>query len=166
MLDKLKKISGSWYFLGGIILIYILFFFLNKEIFSVSISFFEITFIKIIPIFFFIFILMSLSSYYLKPKFILKHLGKRGLKKWLLVIIGGFLSSGPIYLWYPLLADLRKKGLSDGLIACFLYNRAIKVPLIPLAIAYFSWQYIFILVFVMAFFSVIQGLLVNKLIKI
>jgi len=109
---------------------------------------------------------MSFSSYFLKPKFVLKHLGKKGLKKWFFVIVGGILSSGPIYLWYPLLADLKKKGLNDGLVACFLYNRAIKIPMLPLAIIYFSWQYILILAVVMAVFSVIQGLLVNKIIKL
>ena len=68
-------------------------------------------------------------------------------------------------MWYPLLADLRNKGLSYGLIACFLYNRAIKIPLIPLAIIYFSWQYIVILLVVMIFASIIQGILLNKLME-
>ncbi len=68
-------------------------------------------------------------------------------------------------MWYPLLADLKNKGLSYGFIACFLYNRAIKIPLIPLAIAYFSWQYILILSFTMIIMSVVQGILIDKLIK-
>ena len=82
------------------------------------------------------------------------------------VIIGGILSSGPIYMWYPLLADLKHKGLSYGLIACFLYNRAIKIPLLPLAIIYFSWRYLFILTFVMIFMSILQGLIINKLMEV
>jgi len=105
---------------------------------------------------------MTLSNYFITPKVIMKHLKEKGLKKWFFVIVGGILSSGPIYMWYPLLADLRSKGLSYGLIACFLYNRAIKIPLIPLAIIYFSWQYILILTFVMVAVSVIQGIIINR----
>ena len=69
-------------------------------------------------------------------------------------------------MWYPLLADLRNKGLNYGLIACFLYNRAIKIPLIPLAIVYFSWQYIVILLVVMVFASIIQGVFLNRLMEV
>jgi hypothetical protein len=69
-------------------------------------------------------------------------------------------------MWYPLLADLKNKGLNDGLIACFLYNRAIKIPLLPLAIIYFSWQYILVLTIVMVLASVTQGILLNKIIEV
>jgi uncharacterized membrane protein YraQ (UPF0718 family) len=106
---------------------------------------------------------MAISDYYIKPPFILKHLTDRGSKKWFFVVIGGILSSGPIYMWYPLLADFKKKGLSDGLIACFLYNRAIKIPLIPIAISYFNYKYIIILCITMILASIIQGLIINKL---
>ena len=108
---------------------------------------------------------MTLSNYFITPKFIIKHLKSKGLKKWFFVIIGGILSSGPIYMWYPLLADLKDKGLNYGLIACFLYNRAIKIPLIPIAIFYFSWTYVIILMIVMIFASIVQAILLNKLIK-
>ena len=99
-------------------------------------------------------------------KVIHDHLKEKGIRKWFYVIIGGILSSGPIYMWYPLLADLRSKGLNYGLIACFLYNRAIKIPLLPLAIIYFSWQYIIILTLVMITVSIMQGILLNKLMEV
>ena len=161
--EKLKQLSGSWYFLLSIIVIYLLFSIFNQEIYLKSLGFFSQIIYKIIPIFVLVFVLMSLSNYFITPKFIVKHLKEKGLKKWFFVIIGGILSSGPIYMWYPLLADLKHKGLSYGLIACFLYNRAIKIPLLPLAIVYFSWRYIFILTIVMIFMSVIQGILINNL---
>ena len=122
--------------------------------------------LKIIPIFILVFVLMSLSNYFITPKFVMRHLGEKGFKRWFYVIAGGILSTGPIYMWYPLLADLREKGLSYGLIACFLYNRAIKIPLLPLAILYFSWQYILVLCFVMIFMSVVQGVVLNKLMEV
>ncbi len=164
--NKLKQISGSWYFLIFILLIYLLLSVFKPILFSSSLNFFYNILLKIIPVFILIFTLMALTNYFITPKFVMKHLKEKGIKKWFFVIVGGILSSGPIYMWYPLLADLRDKGLNYGLIACFLYNRAIKIPLIPLAIIYFEWKYIIILTFVMIFFSIVQGILINKLMEV
>jgi len=161
--EKIKALPGSWYFLLTIVLIYILIAVFNKEIYFASLYFFNQIIFKIIPIFILVFVLMTLFNYFITPKFIAKHLKDKGIKKWFFVIMGGILSSGSIYMWYPLLADLKKKGLNHGLIACFLYNRAIKISLLPLAIFYFSWQYILILTIVMITASIIQGILLNKL---
>jgi uncharacterized membrane protein YraQ (UPF0718 family) len=106
---------------------------------------------------------MALTNYFVTPEFVIRHFKEKKIKKWFFVIIGGILSTGPIYVWYPLLANLKDKGLNYGLIACFLYNRAIKIPLLPVAIFYFGWKYILILSFVMIFMSVIQGIIINKL---
>ena len=163
---KLKNISKSWYFLIIILIAYIFLLILNKALFNSAISFFGKILLEIIPTIILIFILTFLSNYFVNPEFIMKHLGRKGIKKWFYVIIGGILSSGPIYMWYPLLANLKEKGLSYGLIACFLYNRAIKIPLLPLAIFYFNWKLIIVLTFVMTFMSIIQGILINKAMEI
>jgi uncharacterized membrane protein YraQ (UPF0718 family) len=86
-----------------------------------------------------------------------------GLKGWVFAVVFGFLSMGPVYMWYPLVEELKKQGLRYGLIAVFLYNRAIKIPFIPLMIFYFGVRYVFILFFVMIFMSLIQGVLIEKL---
>jgi uncharacterized membrane protein YraQ (UPF0718 family) len=135
--EKIKQVPKSWYFL-----------------------------LTIAPIFLLVFVLMTLSNFLITPEFVVKHLKEKGIKKWFFVIIGGIISSGPIYMWYPLLADLRNKGLNYGLIACFLYNRAIKIPLLPLMIIYFNWKYIFILTIIMIIISIIQGILLNKLMEV
>jgi len=164
--NKFKKISGNWYFLIIMVLIYFLILIFKKDLFFSSLNFFGGIILKIIPVFIIIFVLMILTNYFITPKFIMKHLKEKGIKKWFFVIIGGVLSVGPIYMWYPLLAELRKKGLSYGLISCFLYNRAIKIPLLPIAIFYFGWKYILILSFVMIFISVIQSIMINKLMEV
>lgn len=163
---KKKKISGPWYFLIVIILIYFLLFIFKKSLFFSSLNFFEEIILKIIPILIIVFVLMILTNYFVTPEFVIRHFKEKKIKKWFFVIVGGILSTGPIYMWYPLLANLKDKGLSYGLIACFLYNRAIKIPLLPIAIFYFGWKYILILSFVMIFMSVVQGLIINKLIKV
>jgi len=165
MKNKLRQISKSWYFLLIVILFYLLLFILKQNLFFSSLDFLYNILLKIIPIFVLVFILMAMANYFITPKIVMKHLGEKGIKRWFFMIIGGILSTGPIYMWYPLLADLKSKGLSYGLIACFLYNRAIKIPLLPIAIFYFGWKYIIILSFVMVFMSVLQGIIIDKSIR-
>lgn len=160
-----KKISGEWIFLLIMSVIYLALFIFARDLFFPASEFVCVLFVKIIPIIFLVFVLMSLTNYFIKPRFILKHFREKGIKKWLFAVAGGILSLGPIYVWYPLLKDLRDKGLEDGLIACFLYNRSIKIVVLPLAIFYFGVQYIAVLCSVMIFVSVIQGLLINKLME-
>jgi hypothetical protein len=81
------------------------------------------------------------------------------------MILAGIISTGPIYAWYPFLSNLKEKGVNDGLIAVFLYNRSIKIQFFPLLLSYFSLSYVLTLTLLMIFFSVIQGLGVNALMK-
>ena len=161
---KFKEIPKSWYFLFSVIVLYISFNFFNKSLFLDISKYFSSLVMKMIPIFFFVFILMGLSNYFITPKFVIKHLKDSGLKKWFFVVFGGILSSGPIYMWFPFLADLHKKGLSQGMVACFLYNRAIKIPLLPLALSYFSWQFIILILILLILFSIFQALIFDKII--
>jgi len=86
-----------------------------------------------------------------------------GVKGWLIAIFGGILSTGPIYLWYPLLSDLKEKGMKDSFIATFLYNRAVKIPLMPMMIFYFGISFTAILTIYIVIFSIINGFCVDKL---
>lgn len=165
-MKKKVQIPVSGYFLIIVLIAYTILFIVNKLLFYSSLSFFGDILLKILPIFVIVFVLMVFTNYFITPKFIIKHTTGRGMKKWFFVIVGGILSSGPIYMWYPLLADLKHKGLGKSLIACFLYNRAIKLPLLPLIILYFGWQYVIVLTVVMITASVIQGLLIDKLMEV
>lgn len=162
---KIKKISGKWYFLIFIILIYLFLLFFKLDSFISASLFFLNIFKKIIPVLVAVFVLMSLINYFFTPKIISKYFMKKGIKKWFFVIIGGILSTGAIYVWYPLLSELKDKGLSYGLIACFLYNRAIKIPMLPLIVFYFSLKYVLILCFILILVSVVQGIIVDKFIN-
>ncbi len=163
--NKLKNIGNSWIFLIVILIFYLIVSIIDFNLLKSCLEFFCKIFVKIIPIFILVFVLMIVTNYFVTPELIIKYTKRRGIKKWFFVIFGGILSAGPIYMWYPLLADLKDKGLGYGLISCFLYNRAIKIPLIPLMIFYFSWQYVVVLSLVMIFVSVVQGLLIDKIMK-
>jgi uncharacterized membrane protein YraQ (UPF0718 family) len=166
MLKKLK-ISGAWLYLICILIAYIVLLLADLSSFNSSINFFFNILVKIIPIIILVFVLMALTNYLVTPKFIKKHIMEKGkLRKWIFAIITGIISTGSIYMWYPLLADLRAKGISNGLIACFLYNRAIKIPFLPLLILYFNWAFVIVLTIIMIFASVIQGIIINKIMEV
>ena len=94
----------------------------------------------------------------------LKYLGKEsGVKGWLLAITMGIVSHGPIYTWYPLLKELRNHGMRTGLLAVFLYNRAVKIPLLPIMIYYFGVVFVVVLTVYMIIASVIEGKLIETI---
>jgi uncharacterized membrane protein YraQ (UPF0718 family) len=158
------KIRGEWLFLFGTILLFLVILFINPSLFSQSMQFFMRIFWQILPVFVLVFVLMTISNLFMDRPAIAQYFKRPGMSKWFFVIIAGIVSTGPIYVWYPLLAEMRDKGVGYGYLATFLYNRAIKVPLLPVAIFYFGLKYIIVLTVLMIIFSVVQGMLINRLI--
>lgn len=67
-----------------------------------------------------VFILMFLLNLFLRPAHIARFLGSRsGARGFALSAVAGIISMGPIYAWYPLLKELKKKGAVNSLIAVF-----------------------------------------------
>jgi len=121
---------------------------------------------KIIPIFVLVIVLTALINYFLKPKQVMKYFGKDSGKKGLVyALIGGVLSHGPMYAWYPMLDDMRKHGLKYGLIANFMYARAVKLPLLPFMIGLFGLTFTVIVNVYILIFAVIQGKVIDFLMK-
>jgi len=119
---------------------------------------------KILPVMACVFVLMILVNLFISPQTVVRYVGKTsGPKRWVAAIAGGIISTGPIYLWYALLKELMQQGMSKGVVAAFLYARAIKPFILPLMVYYFGWKYTAILTAVMIFVSLLQGLLVEKL---
>ena len=166
MLEKKPK----WYlrrgnqFLGVIVLLYLITFLIDSEK-TIEIAVFSGTLlIQILPILLLVFVLMFITNLLITPRWVKAHLGKdSGPKGWLLASIGGILSVGSIYPWLALLKDLKAKGMRPALIAVFLYNRGIKLPLLPLLIHYFGLTYTLLLASYMLIFSLLGGMLIEKL---
>jgi len=119
---------------------------------------------RIGPVLLIVFVVMFLTNLFFENKSISRFLGKgSGFRGWMVAIAGGIVSSGPIYMWYPLLSDLKEKGMRDSLIATFLYNRAIKIPLLPMMVHYFGWDFTLALSIYMVLFSVVNGVIVQRL---
>ncbi|MCD6476674.1 MAG: hypothetical protein J7K26_00710 [Candidatus Aenigmarchaeota archaeon] len=164
---KSEKTYTNWYFLLVVIIIYSIIFVVNSNVIISSLSSSLKMFQNIFPVLLLVFVLITVINYYSKSKTLDKYLGKAsGIKAWLISIIGGIISTGPIYMWYPLLNELQKRKIKNRYIATFLYNRAIKIPLIPLMIYYFGLSYLIVLTIVMIIFSIINGILVEKILEV
>ena len=120
---------------------------------------------KVLPALVIVFILIFIVDLLFVPGRVKKYLGKRsGIIGWLTAIVGGILSTGPIYAWYALLRELRQKGMKTSLVAVFLYSRAVKLPLLPVLAHYFGITYTLVLVFyIIIIFSVISGLVMGSI---
>jgi len=118
----------------------------------------------ILPIILVVFFLMALLNVSVDEKAVVKHVGEEsGVKGWLIALIGGILSHGPGYVWYPLLQNLRDQGARDGLVVAFIYARAIKIPWIPLMVSYFGWAFTLVYTFYVVLGAYLQGVIVDIL---
>ncbi len=142
----------------GTILIYALLFILYKEKIKNSFNYGLQVLWNMLPIFVFIIILMWITNLFVNKKTVSKYLGKEsGYKGLAVAIIGGIISHGAIYVWYPFLKELKDKGMKSSLIAVFLYNRAVKIPLLPVLIYYFGLDFTAVLIVFTIIASIIEG---------
>ncbi|MFK5957322.1 MAG: hypothetical protein QM495_00465 [Lutibacter sp.] len=165
--EHIKKSYGKWIFLAVVILILGIIYFVNSNKFILILEQFQNLLFQIIPILFIVYFIMLLTNYFIDKNKLKKYLGKdAGVKGWVITIISGILSIGPLYLWYPLMKDLQEKGVKDRFLVTFLFNRGIKLQWLPMLIIYFGLKYSLILLFTMAIVSIPQGIITEKLIKI
>ncbi|MEF8787439.1 MAG: permease [Planctomycetota bacterium] len=96
-----------------------------------------------------------------RPVHIRRFLGRgTKAKAFLLSSVAGILSMGPIYAWYPLLKELRNKGVSDSHLANFLGCRSVKIPLMPLMAAYFGLTFTVVVSIAVIVGAFVTGLVV------
>ncbi len=164
LIDNLRaRISTPILFLLSTLFLTLILFLINPTLITKAWPIFLRTLGQIWVVLIIVFALLFLFNLFVTPQLVKRWLGHAsGVKGWLIAIVGGVLSSGPIYLWYPLLADLEEHGMRPALAATFLYNRAIKIPLLPLLIQYFGVPFTLILSGYMLLFSIVQGWVVER----
>lgn len=122
--------------------------------------------LSLLPLFLLIVILTALTNYFLKPKQIIKHLGKdSGAKGVFYALVGGIISHGPMYAWYGMLQDMRSRGLKDGLTVIFMYARAVKLPLLPFMVDLFGLVFTIIMTLYILIAGVLQGWVMDLIMK-
>jgi uncharacterized membrane protein YraQ (UPF0718 family) len=162
----IEKVGLSKIFFIIVVVIYIGIFVSNNLLFFNSLEQLWKIVINIYWVIILVFVVTFVINLFLNEKKIVTYVGKEsGWKGWVIASMAGLISHGPIYLWFPLLSDLKEKGMRDELIATFLYNRAIKIPLLPLMIFYFGFVFTIVLTIYMIIFSIINGMIVGRLIK-
>ena len=153
-------------FLFFVIIIHIVIFLFDRQNSGFALTKSYEVLLKLLPIFVMIILITTIINYFLKPKSIMKHFGKdSGIKGWIYATLGGIISHGPMYVWYPMISELRQNGLKDGLLATFMYTRSIKLPFIPIMIDYFGVLFTVILFIYILIAALLQGIFLEALNK-
>lgn len=167
--SKAKKPSGHtkgpWIFMGISLLLFLAVCFFDKgKADEVATRFYHLS-EEILPMLAVVFVLMVLINLFMKTSTLIKYMGEgSGLKGWLIAIVGGIISVGAIYIWFPILKNIMDKGAKQGLVATFLYNRGIKLTWLPLMVLYFGIKYVVVLTIITVLVSVLQGISIDFLI--
>ncbi len=159
-----KSSKGGYVFSGTVALVYIIIYCAAPEIasraFVSAINIIQ----HIIPILVLVFFLIFGIN--LIPVSMLKKLfhERRRKRAWLMSIIVGVFSHGPVFVWYALLADLRQKGMTNGMAATFIYARAVKLPIIPALVAVFGVKFTVIFYCYILIGALVQGIIIDRIV--
>ena len=157
-----KQLNSGLYFLATVIILTIVALLIDSEKTVKALYYSLKLLINFIPIIVMVILFIAIINFFVDQKKLSSYLGKEsGIKGWIITIIAGIITHGPIYVWFNLLKEMKKNGMRTGFIAIFLYNRAIKIPLIPVMIYYFGTLYTVTLMIVMIITSPIIGLFVE-----
>lgn len=160
----MQRKLGGWLFLALVLTAYGATAWIDPGLARDAFADFLSVFGKVMPVLALVFVMLFLGELFLSPKRVEGWLGQRsGLRGWILALAAGVLSSGPVYAWYAMLAELRSKGMRTALAAAALYARAIKLPLLPFLAHYFGWRYTLVLSLFVAGFSILNGLIMERL---
>jgi len=160
-----STMRGGLWFLLGVLLLYGIVFLLDSAATNLALNRSTALFSKLLPVLGLVILVLFFANLLLQPEWVRDNLGEHsGPRGWVLAVAGGILSAGPVYAWYAMLGDLKSKGMRTALMSVFLYNRAIKLPLLPLLIHYFGLAYVLILFAYLILLSLPAGLFLERLV--
>lgn len=146
--------------------LYVIYFIFNQGLVMSAIAGTGKMFYRLLPILALVFFIQVITNLYLTKERVGSFLGHQsGRAGWLYSAVAGILVTGPPYILYPLLSDLKKKGMKKELMAVFLYNRNVSPPFIPIMIFYFGLAFTFIISVYIVLFSVLNGILISRFVK-
>lgn len=162
-----RVLPGGWLFLLGVVLLYLVLAPLHPGFVQASYQRFLHMGRELAPVLGLVFLFLWLFNLLgnLQEKAARLTGRDSGTRGWLLAMVMGVLSHGPIYPWYPLLRELMQKGARPALVATFLYARSIKLPWLPVMAHYFGLGYMLVLTLLMLAFSPVHGWLVERLLR-
>lgn len=162
-MDFLKE--NLFEFIVSLLYILLLLLFPNKTILAFREGI--ILFLKTLPIFVCVVFLSSFLSLFLSPKKVQKIMGeKTGLKGVILGMAFGTVIVGPLWVLFPLYRTLLKKGARLAAVGAMIGAFAIKTPWIPYAANFLGWPFILISIGLIMVYAIIEGYLIEKILKI
>lgn len=166
MMPETKKMTGRVKFLISVLVLYGVTALFNPETVRGALAYFGIMLTKVIPVLGMVFIFLFLINLLISPGWIQTHIGAgSGIRGWFYAIIGGILISGPPYVIYPMLGELKKHGARNGILAAILYNRNVKPQFLPAMVYYFGMRYTVVLSFYIIVFSLVSGKILEVLVR-
>jgi uncharacterized membrane protein YraQ (UPF0718 family) len=112
-------------FLISVIIIYIIVAVFNYDKFVFALEKSEKILLRIIPILLLVVLITAVINYFISPEKFIKYFSNKKTG-YLIALTAGVVSHGPMYGWYPLIENLKNRGLKYGYIAAFFYARAIR----------------------------------------
>jgi len=157
-----KSMSGTGFqgvkFLVFVIILFVISYFYDVDKTSKAFHYLIKNTASVVPVFLFVIILTAIINYYFPKQRIAKMLqGKSRLRTYSVSLVAGIISHGPVFVWYPLLKNLKDKGLQDGALVTFLYGRSIKLTLLPVMIGFFGQVFTWVFMGYIAIAALIQG---------
>jgi uncharacterized membrane protein YraQ (UPF0718 family) len=153
-------------FLAIVVGVYLVTAILDYETFIAAVQTFLGIMLQILPVLVLVFALIFLVDLFIRPQAIARHLGyESGIKGWLLAVVAGIIATGPVYVWYSMLADFQEKGMRIAFSGVFLYMRSVKLPFIPLMIYYFGGAFTAVVTFYLIVFSILAGICCEKVVR-
>ena len=163
---SLGNISGGVKFLLSMLLLYGIIGLFDPTFLVGALLYFREMLIKVLPILGIVFVILFAINLFLKADKVSRYLGREaGVMGWLYAVIGGILISGPPYVLYPMLGEMKKHGARSGLIVTLLYNRNVKVQFLPALVYYFGLRYAIVLSIYIILFSVLNGMVFEILVS-
>lgn len=162
----MKNISNGIKFLLAVIVLYVSVYAADSGFAGSAFADFLRTFRQVFPIFILVFFVMFLSYVFVRPELVKRHLGRdSGLKGWFYATLGSIVISGPPYVLFPLLGELRKHGMKYSLIAVFMNNRNVQPMFLPAMAYYFGWKFSAVFAAYVLAFSLISGSIIGKIMR-
>jgi len=150
-------------FFGIVLVVYIVLWALNPSWWVQVGSYFLKTFLnKILPLLVMVYFLMFVLSFVWDNKLVKKWLAEwKYWHKLIFSALWGVIVSGPLYVWYDFLKELKNKWLTNGHIAAFIWARGIKLPFLAMMIGFFGLNFTLIYNLVLLVFAFLVGLVVD-----
>ncbi len=122
--------------------------------------------VQMLPVLVFVFLVMFVGYLFLKPEMIHEYLGKdSGRRGWVAACLASIFFSGPTYILFPYLKELKAQGMQNSLIAVFLNNRNVQPAFVPVMIYYFGIRFAVVFSVLALAYALLSGVLVGHLVK-